>query len=83
MHEVIAPAVQLEGRGRRTVGKLEKARIDRMSIGNLLQRFRTERAGHFLLEGFGKQPVDIVVAVVGEYEPAVLYVPFELVALGL
>lgn len=83
MHEVVAPAIQLERGCRRAFGKFEKARVEGVIIGNLLQRFRAERPGHFLLERFGKQPIDVVVAVVGEHEPAVLYVPFELVAFGL
>ncbi|MDB5242415.1 MAG: hypothetical protein JWP57_3040 [Spirosoma sp.] len=83
MHEVVAPAVQLERRGRRPFGKFEKAGVEGMVIGNLLQNLWTKRSGHLLLEGFGKQPVDVMIAIIHEHEPTMLHVTLELFALVL
>ena len=83
MHQVVAPAVQLKRRRWWTFGKLEKAGINGVVVGDLLQRLRPERPAHLLLEGFGKQPVDVVVAVVHEDKPPILHVAFKLIALGL
>lgn len=81
VHEVVAPAVQLEGGGRRAIGKFEKTVVNRMVVGDFLQGFRAKRPGHFLLKRLGKKAVDIVVAIVDEHETAILHIPFEMVAL--
>jgi len=83
MHEVVAPAVQLERRSGRPFGKLKKAGVQGMVIWNLPQGLWPERSGHLLLEGFGKQPVDVMIAIINEYEPTILDVSPELLAFVL
>ena len=83
MHKVVAPAVEFKTGGGWAIGKLEKGGVNGMVVRDFLQRLRSERLINFLLERLGKQPVDVVIAVVHEHEPAVLHVAFELIALVL
>src|SRR5690606_15626505 len=49
VHQVVAPAVQLEAGGRRAV-ELEEAGVERMRAGQLGERVRPEDGGHLGLE---------------------------------
>src|SRR5690606_14742732 len=54
VHQVIAPAVELEAGGRRAVGELEEAVVDGVTVGQLLQRGGAEDRTHLRLERGGE-----------------------------
>ena len=81
MYKVVAPAVKFEGRIGRAFLEMEKAVVDRVVIGDLFQRAGAEDGGHLILERSREEPVDIVIAVVGENETAVLDVTTEIISL--
>src|SRR5437868_12858659 len=71
VHQIVAPAIQLVTRRRRTVGELEERSIDLVIVGEILQR--RERAGDLLERGVVKDAADIVVVVVDEQHSTPLY----------
>ena len=77
MHEVIAPAVEFEGGIGRSFFEVEEGVVDGVVIGDLFEGFGAEEGGHLGFEGLCEESVDIVVAVVGEDEAAVLHVVVE------
>src|SRR5690606_9254766 len=76
VHQVIAPAVELEAGGRRAV-ETEEAGIDGVVARQLAQGVAAEDRRHLRLEGTGEQAVDVVVAVVHQDEAAVADVALE------
>src|SRR5690554_2849367 len=82
VHQVVAPAVELVAGGGRAVGEAEEAVVQRVVVGQLVQRIGAEDRRHLRLEGPGEQAVDVVVAVVDEHEAAVADVALEVAALG-
>src|SRR5690606_13907497 len=82
VHQVVAPAIELEAGRRRAVGEAEETAVERMAVRDPRQRARAEDRGHLRLERLREQPVDVVVAVVHEHEPAVAHVAFEVAPLG-
>ena len=74
VHDLVAPPVQLVRRRRRPLVEREEAAVDadvsRAASASSV-RARKRRA-HLLLEGSRVEPVDVVVAVVGEQQAAVL-----------
>src|SRR5438045_5545169 len=52
VHQIVAPAIQLVTRRRRTVGELEEGAIDLVIVGEILQR--RDRAGNLLKGGVVK-----------------------------
>src|SRR5690606_34729417 len=81
MHQVVAPPVELEARGRRPIGEPEETVVQRMVVGQLVQRIGTEDRRHLRLERLREQPVDVVVAVIHEHEPAAAHVALEIAPL--
>jgi len=77
VYQVIAPAVELESGVWRPFFEVEEGVIDGMIVGDLFETSGAEERGHLGFEGLCEKPVDIVVAVVGEDEAAVLNVVAE------
>jgi hypothetical protein len=74
VHEVVPPAVQLVRGRQRSVGELEERAIQRVVVRQPAQAAaRAEQDPHLLLERPRVQPVDVVVAVVREEQPALLH----------
>ena len=82
MHQVIAPAIELEARGRRAVRKFEERVIQPVVLWQFLQRAFAENRSHLRFERGGEQAIDVVIAVVHEHEPAIAHVAFEIAPLG-
>ena len=75
--DVVAPAIELVTRLRRTV-EPEKRAIERVALRNLRQHIRTrERARHLRLERLRVETIHVVIAVVGEKQTAILDVAHE------
>src|SRR5689334_3717130 len=51
-----------------------------MIVRDLFQRVGTEQPFHLRLEGLGKEPVDVVVAVVDKYKSSVAHIAFEILS---
>src|SRR5450432_4547186 len=58
VHEVVPPAVQFEGRGRRSLLEAKERPVEGMVIRDLHERIRPEDHTHLLLEGPGEEAVD-------------------------
>src|SRR5690606_7885906 len=58
-------------------GELEEAVVQRMAVGQFLQRVDTEDRTHLRLERGGEQAVDIVVAVIDEHKATIAHVTLE------
>src|SRR5688572_18721077 len=82
VHQIVAPAVQLEGGGGRAVGEGEEGAVERMVVGEPPERRGPEDGGQLRLEGAGEEAVQVVVAVIGEDEPAAPHEALEDVALA-
>src|SRR6185503_6136705 len=80
--DVVAPPVQLVRGLRRTVLELEEAAIDRVRRRQLRQGVVRERRAHLLFERARVEAVDVVVAIVGEEQPAGVGEAPQVLALG-
>ena len=58
---------------------MEKRPVDLMRFRNLLQAAISEQNIHLGFEGPGKEPVNIMVAVVGKNKSAMLHIFFEMI----
>lgn len=72
MYQVVAPAVELEGGVGWSFFEMEEGVIDGVVIGDLFEGIGAEEVVHLGFEGLCEEPIDIVVAVVGEDEAAIL-----------
>ena len=61
---------------------MKKAAVDGVVVWDFMEGVRTEEGCHFGFEGAGEEAVDIVVAVIGENEAAVLNVLMKIGALA-
>lgn len=82
MNEVIAPAVEFEYGIWRAFFKMEEAAVQGVIVWDLLEGVWAKKGRHLGLEGAGEEAVDVVVAVVGEDEAAVLHEAVKIPALA-
>src|SRR3569833_1084391 len=76
VYDVVAPAIQLVRRLRRSI-ELEERVIHAMLVRQLLQCTGSERARHLALERFRVETVHVVIAIVREQQSAVVDVPHQ------
>ncbi len=77
MYEVVAPAVEFEGSIGRSFFEMEEGVVDGVVIWDLFEGVGAEEVVHLGFEGLCEESIDIVVAVVGEDEAAILYIVAE------
>lgn len=80
MYQVVAPAVEFEGGIGRSFFEMEEGVVDGVVIGDFFEGIGAEEVVHLAFEGLCEESINIVVAVVGEDEAAILDIVAEVCA---